>query len=203
MESSGVGSKFRGESNKVVYNLRYPGQYYDSETGTFYNYARDYDSQTGRYVESDPQGIEGDVNTYAYASDRPTSVVDPLGLMGYGGGGSAGARSTSVQKSTSTGKEWNGSWGEPQRQDGICSSIAGILNYSLCNIGCCKAHDNCYAQNGCTAWSWVLSYLGSARFNWPIPHKACQTCNSNAVDCVKANLFHTGYFGCKDCVPSK
>lgn len=63
-----------------VFNLRYPGQYYDSETGTFQNYFRDYDPQVGRYVESDPIGLQAGVNTYAYVSDNPLSRTDPSGL---------------------------------------------------------------------------------------------------------------------------
>ena len=46
-----------GDGTKFRYNLRFPGQYYDGETGLHYNYFRDYDSTTGRYVESDPLGI--------------------------------------------------------------------------------------------------------------------------------------------------
>ncbi|MFY0104376.1 RHS repeat-associated core domain-containing protein, partial [Acinetobacter baumannii] len=43
-------------TNKFTFNLRFPGQYYDQETGLHYNYFRDYDPSTGRYVESDPIG---------------------------------------------------------------------------------------------------------------------------------------------------
>jgi len=63
-----------------VYNLRFPGQYFDPETGLNYNYYRDYDSNTARYIESDPIGLMGGVNTYAYANGSPTNLIDPLGL---------------------------------------------------------------------------------------------------------------------------
>ena len=46
-----------GDGNQFVYNPRFPGQYYDAETGLNYNYARDYDPATGRYIQSDPLEI--------------------------------------------------------------------------------------------------------------------------------------------------
>jgi RHS repeat-associated protein len=62
------------------YNPRFPGQYADVESGLFYNYSRDYDPQTGRYIESDPTGLAAGANSYAYANGNPLSLVDPLGL---------------------------------------------------------------------------------------------------------------------------
>ncbi len=67
------------------YNLRYPGQYYDSESGLNYNYYRDYEAATGRYVESDPIGLRGGVNTYAYVGANPLASVDPSGLVKWSG----------------------------------------------------------------------------------------------------------------------
>ncbi|MGH7866814.1 MAG: RHS repeat domain-containing protein, partial [Candidatus Dormibacteraceae bacterium] len=62
------------------YNLRFPGQYYDSETGLNQNWNRDYDPVVGRYVESDPVGLTAGVNTYAYVGSKPISFFDFFGL---------------------------------------------------------------------------------------------------------------------------
>lgn len=68
-------------TGSVMYNLRFPGQYYDAETGHSYNYFRDYDSATGRYMESDPVGIAGGLNTYLYALASPIFKSDIFGLV--------------------------------------------------------------------------------------------------------------------------
>lgn len=62
------------------FNLRFPGQYYDAETGNHYNYFRDFDPKLGRYLESDPMGLYAGGNTYLYVFGRPMHATDRYGL---------------------------------------------------------------------------------------------------------------------------
>ncbi len=64
----------------LALNLRFPGQYFDTETNKHYNINRDYDPVTGRYVQSDPIGLEGGVNTYVYGDATPLIKMDKNGL---------------------------------------------------------------------------------------------------------------------------
>lgn len=71
-----------GDGVLVVSNIRFPGQYYDSETGLHYNWHRDYQPRTGRYLEADPIGIDqGRNHLYVYVQNDPVNLIDPLGLI--------------------------------------------------------------------------------------------------------------------------
>ena len=66
-------------------NYRFPGQYLDKASNTHYNYFRDYGPAEGRYIQSDPIGLAGGVNTYLYANGNPLIFVDPDGRLSQAG----------------------------------------------------------------------------------------------------------------------
>ncbi len=74
--SVGVGTAI----GSATVNLRFAGQYLDSESGLHYNWNRYYDPTTGRYITSDPIGLAGGLNTYGYALANPVMFIDPEGL---------------------------------------------------------------------------------------------------------------------------
>lgn len=75
MGSLGADTIVRGRKKKDPTKIDF-----DKETNLNYNYFRDYDPNTGRYVQSDPIGLDGGINTYAYALNNPLKYSDPDGL---------------------------------------------------------------------------------------------------------------------------
>jgi len=69
-----------GDGIAVTNNFRFPGQYFDAETGLSYNYQRTYDPATGRYTQSDPIGLNGGMNPFGYVNGDPVTGIDPFGL---------------------------------------------------------------------------------------------------------------------------
>jgi RHS repeat-associated protein len=99
-----------GDGIEVVMNVRFPGQYYDSETGLHYNYFRYLDTQTGRCTTADPIGQRAGANLYTYVFNNPARWVAPFGLdsisLGFGGAFHYGPLGASA--SSSLGIDGNG-----------------------------------------------------------------------------------------------
>jgi len=107
-------------TRSVTNNLRFPGQYYDAETGLNYNYFRDYNPVIGRYIEADPIGIKGGINLFSYVANNPILKIDIWGLEPNGCG--------------------PGDW----RRMLVADNPLLVINFK----SACNTHDSCYEKCG-------------------------------------------------------
>jgi len=112
-----------------TYNLRFPGQVYDAETGKHYNANRDYDPASGRYIQSDPIGLAGgQPSTYAYVNGNPLTGSDSSGLFLDEYGTYLAVPATAVAVSTAP------AWA-PVVAVGAAAAGAGAAVYQACHNG--------------------------------------------------------------------
>ncbi len=106
----------------ITFNLRFPGQYFDSETGLNYNYFRDYESSTGRYIESDPIGLAGGADTYSYTGANPLLAIDMRGTDFWVDNGTSVA---GLHQSVCVGKPWKANFCISYGADSVCCGLLG------------------------------------------------------------------------------
>lgn len=82
LRTSSVGNRtsVEGTSPDIELNVRFPGQYFDQESGLSHNHARSYQPAQGRYVQADPMGVASGLNRFGYVGANPISRIDPWGL---------------------------------------------------------------------------------------------------------------------------
>jgi RHS repeat-associated protein len=165
-------------------NLRFPGQYFDAETGLDYNYFRDYDKDSGRYIESDPIGLIAGVNTYAYVASSPVAGIDTDGLVPYFPGcSSGGCHSPPPAPFPPPGPKPGGS--TPSLPPGFSAPLRG-LGFGLSVIEMCIN-----ATKGCPECApYKKGTIGFSRFDTthghgPIdgPHYHLKQVNQRPSDC--------------------
>jgi len=179
-------------------NVRFPGQYYDQETGLHYNYYRYYDSEVGRYLTADPRGqlidfsdparqvaattgIEiprrntfGYLNhIYGYVNSNPVNRADPTGEIDPVVGGLIIWGFLYINNAGDAISQPNGNLvGGLRGQDYVCSlgPLGPVANSCPNILDRCVRHDGCYETYECNASSWAPTLLGGT--------KPCNKCNS-------------------------
>jgi len=116
------------EVEQIKLNLRADGQYADEETGLYYNWNRYYNPELGRYITSDPLGLQAGVNTYIYVNGNPVNYTDPTGLCPWCAiGGAVGVWSNITSQLYQNGNDWT----KLNAKEVIISGVIGAASGGL------------------------------------------------------------------------
>lgn len=135
------------------------------DSALHYNYFRDYNPAIGKYVQSDPIGLDGGLNTYGYVTANPMAAIDPLGLAN------------------------SGSWPKPRNprplfRDSPCGAEGGTTFPAFGFGKACEKHDRCYEKCGANRMSCDLDFCSNLqkscglRTNIPCRIVALQYCEA-------------------------
>lgn len=161
-------------TSTVTNNLRFPGQYYDAETGLHYNWHRDYMPEIGRYLEKDPSTCKKKPEPpYLYAAGNSLSFTDPLGLY---------SCYTTGQKA------------DPDNATIVCDGAGGItVQLGWCNKkgpclkNCCQVHETSH-KNDCASQSVCAGKpAGTQVYIKEIEQSECKAYKAD-LECTKAAL---------------
>jgi RHS repeat-associated protein len=187
-----------------VYNRRFPGQVYDATLEVNYNYFRDYDPGTGRYLTSDPIGLRGGINTYAYVGGNPLTFFDPSGLARQCKTGldALGGRAIGILHheytvfTDSLGKEVSRGYGRSTGNDSPMNKLSAIFlsvpgkilkdseNPSF-GKSSCTADDGSECMNKCLERKWNLIEAKPPEYGW-LQASDCQDIQKTIFgDCQK------------------
>lgn len=134
-------------ASTIKQNLRFPGQYFDDETELHYNYFRSYDPGIGRYVKSDPIGLGGGLNTFAYANQDPVNTIDQYGLAGWKWPWQTlknkfekrGEYIQDVFNTTQAGLSFTDCYCSGGDCYSCCNAFIGHLRYGVTSLGICES----------------------------------------------------------------
>lgn len=164
--TSGTQTRLKATKPPVEVNLRFPGQYFDSESNLSYNYFRSYNGSQGRYTQPDPIGLSGGINRFAYVASNPLDDRDPTGLDPI-----VWRSKTGPLYGNWGGKDWSGGQ-RPSENGGEMGSARPVDSIDFC----AQQHDKCWDRADGRNMQCVSPVVASAKKD---------VCDANIDSCAR------------------